>query len=135
MRAAEALRLTELTAQDLRARGDDERARALEDVLSVAVAALGAPAQSAPLAYLTFGQAARVLGGSLSFVKELVERGEIQVERLGKRRLIGRDTLLAYLDRLKSDPLPMSTLTPDEVLATKRLHDLLVQSVPVELVA
>jgi excisionase family DNA binding protein len=133
MLAAEAIRLTEEAVKELRARGQDERARALENVVSVAAAALGGT-QRAP-AYLTTAQVARMLGGGRALVRELVTRGDLQVERLGRRQLITRDALLAYFTKAKSERLPTSAQTPEGLAARKRLHQFVMAGLPADKVS
>jgi excisionase family DNA binding protein len=132
MLAADAIRLTEETVRELRAQGLDERARALESILSVATAALGASAPGRPPQYLTAAQAARLLGGEVQLIRQLVARGEIQAEHLGGRLLIGRDALLAYLTQAASEPNPPTVSTPEQLAAADRRRKFIMKGLPPE---
>ena len=89
------------TVQDLYARGEEERARALEAVLAAAPAA--AEREPSPRSeYMTTGQAARALGVSLQTVKNWVAAGHLTAVRLGGRLLVPRAAIHGYLDELRS---------------------------------
>jgi excisionase family DNA binding protein len=132
MLAADAIRLTEETANELRAKGQDERAAALERVLSVAVTALGGPEAGHPPQYLTAAQAARLLGGDAQLIRNLVARSEIQVERFRGRVLISRDALLAYFARTASEPRPSSVPIPEQPTTADRRRKFIMKGLPAD---
>src|SRR5262245_7760148 len=99
--AAKDLRLAQETVHDLRAQGQEERARALEAVLAAAMSAQAGQSAESPAPYLTTGQAARALGVSLQTIKNWVAAERLEGVRLGGRVLVPREALLQYLDELR----------------------------------
>jgi excisionase family DNA binding protein len=121
MLAAKDLRLAQETVHDLRAQGQEERARALEAVLAAAVSAQAGRSPESPSPYLTTGQAARALGVSLQTIKNWVAAGRLAGVRLGGRVLVPREALRQYLDELrKARPEVQETSAADRQAAAAR---------------
>jgi excisionase family DNA binding protein len=135
MLAVDAIQLAEATVRDLRAQGQDERARAIERLLSVVVVALGGEQAGAPPAYLTSVQAARMLGGSPRLIRQLVDQGDLEAERFGARLLISHDAILAYLQRAASVRPSVPEATPAQIAERTRLHHQVVKGLSAEAVA
>jgi excisionase family DNA binding protein len=65
---------------------------------------------------LTIAEAAEVLGISRAFAYELCARGELPVIRLGRRRLVPKQALLALVGADAdgpADPAPLYRLVPE----------------------
>jgi excisionase family DNA binding protein len=134
MIAAEDVQLVQETVETLRARGENERARAVAMVLDVALSIQ--PAANAPeRAYLTTGQAASLLGVSRQTIVNWVTAGKLPGARLGGRTMVLRAAVKERYEVLVVSSLPNPKHPPEVVEAQRRLHERMVASLPTELVA
>jgi excisionase family DNA binding protein len=100
------IQLAQDVVEELRARGADEKATAIEHIVATATPTLTAKTTAEPRELFTTGQAARAFSVSIQTIKNWAAAGHIQTVRLGGRVMIHRDSLLDYLDRLrKSRPV------------------------------
>lgn len=120
MLAAEDVRLAEEVVRDLRAQGQEERARALEAVLAAATGSRKRAAATAQ--HLSPSQVARALHLRTDTVQCWIDEGRLPVVRSGGSVLVQRDALVQYLDRLRSEPAEQHRLSPEERAARKRLN-------------
>src|SRR5438046_3018697 len=97
MLAAKDIALTRATVRELRDRGDEERALAVEAVLAAATKAAPEPAGPLPAEYLTLPQAARALGVSARTVREWATGGGLPTVRLAGRVFVSRPDLLEFV--------------------------------------
>ena len=134
MLATRDIELTQETVRELYAQGQAERARAIEAVLSQALAGRE-PAGSPRGEYLTTGQAARALGVSLQTIKNWVAAGHLRAVRLGGRVLVPRGAIQAYLDKLREAQQQTRAPTAAEVAAAQRQHESVLAGLPAEKVA
>lgn len=135
MIAAKDLQLVQETAQQFHHRGDEERARAIESVLAVAVAALAGRSAAPRREYLTTGQAASVLGVSPQTIRRWVTSGKLEGICQVGRTLVRRDVILAHLETLK-EPTPEHATRPAEaVRAEHEWYDFLLSGLPADKVA
>ncbi|HZS00554.1 MAG TPA: helix-turn-helix domain-containing protein [Chloroflexota bacterium] len=130
MLAAEDLRLAEETVRDLRAQGQEARARALEAVLAVATAAQAQPSAPTVADYLTPSQAARMLRLRVKTVQDWIKSGQLPVEHRGGQTLIRREALLQYLDDLASQSPELHRPSPSEAAAIKRRQEYVLGGLP-----
>jgi excisionase family DNA binding protein len=121
--------------EDLRAQGETERAHALETVVEVATYALTGQWPKKPRAYMTTAQTAKALGRGRGGVKDLIASGDLEAVQLGGHTLIRRESLLAYLDRLRENALPQPVRTPEEIEAGRRFHEWIIAGLPADKVA
>jgi excisionase family DNA binding protein len=119
MLAADDVRLAEEVVRDLRAQGQEERARALEAVLAAATGKRQRAAATAE--HLTPSQVARALHLRTRTVQSWIDEGRLPVERSGGSILVRRDALLQYLAGLRSKPAEHPRLTPEERAAREQL--------------
>jgi excisionase family DNA binding protein len=91
--------LTTEVVKDLRARGDQEHAAAVQNVLAAASSTL-ALAQNSP-DVLTVSEAARALGVRAVTVKAWVASGSLPGVQKGSRTVLSRHALLDYLNRMR----------------------------------
>ena len=134
MLATRDIELTQQTVRELYARGQAERARAVEAVLSQALAGRE-PAGSPRSEYLTTGQAARALGVSLQTIKNWVAAGHLGAVRLGGRLLVPRGAIQAYLDKLRAAQHHTRAPTAAEAAVARHQHESVVAGLPAEKVA
>jgi excisionase family DNA binding protein len=132
MRAADAIRLTEETARQLRAGGAEDSAQALESVLSVAIAALGVQRVGQPPEYLTPAQAARALGVSVRVVKRLMATGEIESERVDGGVVLSRPAVLAFAQAAGDGSAGEPARSSGDVAEEGRRHAFVVKGLPAE---
>jgi excisionase family DNA binding protein len=120
--------------RELYARGQAERARAIEAILAQALGVGGSESRAAT-EYLTFGQVGRALGVSAATVEDWVASGQLPATRLGRRRQVPWAAIEPFLDRLRerqrSQSAPMSA---DDSLAREQ-HAFVVTGLPAERVA
>jgi excisionase family DNA binding protein len=135
MLAAKDLRLAQETVHDLRAQGQEERARALEAVLAAAMSAEAGRSSESLSPYLTTGQAARALGVSLQTIKNWVAAGRLDGVRLGGRVLIPREALLGYLDDLRKGQSEAQQQSPTDPRAAAVRRDFVLRGLPADQLA
>jgi excisionase family DNA binding protein len=128
------IELTQQTVRELYAQGQAERARAVEAVLSQALAGRE-PTGSPRSEYLTTGQAARALGVSLQTIKNWVAAGHLRAVRLGGRLLVPRGAIQANLDQLREAQQQARPPAAAEAAAAQRQHESVVAGLPAEQVA
>jgi excisionase family DNA binding protein len=95
------INLARSVVEELRSGGADEKAAAIERVISTAESTLNTGARTEPVELFTTGQAARALGVSVQTIKNWANAGQLQSVRLGGRVMIHRDPLLDFLDRIR----------------------------------
>lgn len=130
MLAADDVRLTEEVVRDLRAQGQEERARALEAVLAAATGKRQRAAATAE--HLTPSQVARALHLRTTTVQSWIDEGRLPVVRSGGSVLVRRDALLQYLDRLRSEPAEQHRLSPEERATREQLDSDVLGGLPQE---
>lgn len=131
MLAMRDVELARETVRELYDRGQVERARAIETILTQALTA----SESAPRAaadYLTLGQVARRLGVSRRIIEGWVATGELPTARIGGGLRVSREALELHLDRLRERQRQRPTPTPAEVTAARRQHEFVVAGLPAE---
>lgn len=131
MLATRDVRLARQTVRELYARGQVERAQAVEAILARALATN----ESQPPEHLTLGQAARALGVSLHTVQRWVATGELPVDRPDGRPRIHRTVLQVHLEKLRRHQQRQPAASNDEQAAARRQHDLVVAGLPSDKVA
>jgi excisionase family DNA binding protein len=104
---------------ELRAHGEEQRAAAIDHLLQ-----LGEAAVESRLAFpiedlITARQAASALGVSLQTVRGWTTRGKVETLRVGRRNLINRASLVAYLDSLRAAPSQVSKSSETETAPEK----------------
>lgn len=122
MLAPEVLRLTEEAVRELHARGQEQRAQAVEAVLKVAASALTGQQPAGPRDYFTTDQAARALSVRRQTVEQWITSGQLPSLHAGGQTLVHREELLAFLHRLpeqQPDP-PLPTAQDKEAAARRR---------------
>ncbi|MBA2449359.1 MAG: helix-turn-helix domain-containing protein [Chloroflexi bacterium] len=134
MLATKDVELARETVRDLYARGQVERARAVEAILMQALAA-SKPRLRAPGEYLTLGQAARALGVRLQTVESWVDAEELPATRHRGRLRVPRGALQSHLDRLREQQQQQPALTPVQEEAVRRQHEMVVAGLPSDRVA
>lgn len=104
----ETLDMARRTARELRQRGEDERARAIDTLVAAA-------RQDAPrsLNLLTTTEAGDVLGVSGQTIKNWVRQGRLRGFRLGGRIMIARDVLSEYVARARGS-LDLDVISDEE---------------------
>jgi excisionase family DNA binding protein len=135
MRAADAIRLTEETTRQLRVQGMEDSARAIERVLSVAVAALGVQRAGLPPEYLTPAQAARALAVSVRLLKRLVAAGDIESERVDGQVVVSREALLAFAQAARNESTTERARSSLDVAEETRRHAFVMKGLPADQVA
>src|SRR5688500_6249389 len=85
--------LVQETVEELRSRGEAERAHALQAVLAAATAAPTEPGPEQRREYLTTGQAASVLGVSRQTVTRWLASGRLSGTTAGRQRLVHRSAV------------------------------------------
>jgi excisionase family DNA binding protein len=138
MLAVTDIELVQETVRELQARGEAARARAVEAVLDLALAA--ADEQPAgPRRFLTTGQAASVLGVSAATIRRWVASGRLAGELQGGRVLIPREVIQRRLDRLleSAEPHPVhpSRITAEQKVVAQTLQSELPQAQTARLAA
>jgi excisionase family DNA binding protein len=133
--AADDVRLVQETVEALRARGEDERARAVETLLDVALSAQARPSAVPEREYLTTGQAANVLGVSRQTIVNWVAAGRLQGVRVGGRTMVHREAVRTHLEALRATRLPVSVRTPEAIEAERRWSEHLLADLPADKVA
>jgi excisionase family DNA binding protein len=129
---ADELTVVQGLVDELHARGQEDRARALETVLDFAASAIaGRPAPIQPREYLTTSRAAASLGVSRQTIKNWVHAGHLRGVVLGGRTLIHRAEVQAQLDRLLSAAPPASIGRADPAQA-RAGYEAAVQAVPAD---
>jgi excisionase family DNA binding protein len=113
------IQLAQDVVGELRARGADEKAAAIERLVAAAVPMSQVDSAAAPRELFTTGQAARALGVSVQTIKNWANAGQLQAVRLGGRVMIHRESLLDYLDRLRRNQ-PASGDKPDSAASAAR---------------
>jgi excisionase family DNA binding protein len=112
--AADELTIVQGLVDELYARGQEERARALQTVLVFAASAIeGRPIPIDSREYLTTSRAAASLGVSRQTIKNWVRAGHLRGVVLGGRTLVHRAEVQAQLDRLLSAAPPESISAAD----------------------
>jgi len=129
MLASEDIRLVEETARELHARGQEERARAVETVLAVARStAGGSPISAGP--NLSPREAARALSLSHGTIQRWVAAGDLPAHRIGRRTMIRREELLKFLDGLRrADP---TAPAPEDEEVARRQHQWVMAGLPLD---
>ena len=102
------LEIARTTAADLRRQGEDERARAIDEL----VAAVGADTIPA-LDLLTSTQAGELLGVTGQTIKNWVRGGELAGFRVGGRIMVPREAVAGYVERARRS-LELDALSDDE---------------------
>lgn len=125
MVAQRAVILVRETIEELRERGQLERAEAVASVLDVALARPGA--QPAIEGYLTTGQAGKLAGVSAQTIKNWVAAGHVVAKRLGGRIMVDRSSLTAHIEsQLGTAPprqAPWEALTREQSRRLLRLAE------------
>jgi excisionase family DNA binding protein len=117
--------------QQLRAQRDEENAALVQRLLDQALAVSGG-SQVAAGQFMTTGQAARALGVAIQTIKNWVAAGDLTGVKVGRRTLVRREDILAYLERLaaaRPQPAPAATE------AATRQHHSVLAALPAEKVA
>jgi excisionase family DNA binding protein len=105
----------------LEAAHDDEAVQLIRDLLRQVE---GAPVSETGVLkrdYLTTGQAARALGVSIHTVKNWIDRGQLQGQRLQSRWYVRRADLVTLLDQLREQSSPVGQ-SPASVERAERLY-------------
>lgn len=69
---------------------------------------------------LTVPEVCKVLRSGRTVVYPLISSGELPSVKSGRRRLVRREDLLAYIKDMPSDPTPTSAWKPSEKRKTRR---------------
>ncbi len=134
MIAADDVKLVQETVETLRARGEDDRARAVATVLDVALSIQ--PAAHAPeRLYLTTGQAASLLGVSRQTIVNWVAAGKLPGARLGGRTMALRAAVVERYEALVANALPTPPRRPEDAAARRRWSEFLRAGLPADTVA
>lgn len=128
------IQIVQETAQDLHARGEVERAQALEAVLAIAASALAGQWPNTSREYLTTGQAADVLGATRQTINKWLAAGQLQGVVVGKRTLIHRDGVLARSRTSQVQP-ERRPRTADDIRAEREWQAFLLDGLPADKVA
>lgn len=131
MLAIRDVELARETVRELYDRGQVERARAIETILTQALTA-SETGSRAPADSLTLGQVARRLGVSPRIIEDWVASGELPTARIGSGLRVSREALKRHLDRLRERQQQRSNSTPAEVTAAGRQHEFVVAGLPAE---
>lgn len=102
------LHMAKTTAEELRRRGEDERAQAIEALVE---AARGDTVPSLDL--LTTGQAGDLLGVSGQTIKNWVREGRLVGYRVGGRIMLPKDAVADYIRRARTS-LELEVIADDE---------------------
>src|SRR5438046_2746936 len=132
MLATKDIELTRATVRDLRDRGEEERAAAVESVLAAATALVPRPEGPAPAEYLTLAQAARALGISTRTVREWVAGGGLRTVRVARRVLVPRRDLLDFVARLPEPAAPAPDTRAAPLAAEARRRAFVFARLPAE---
>lgn len=104
----ETLDVAKRTAEQLRERGEQQQAQAIEALLEVA------REEALPtLDLLTSTQAGNLLGVSGQTVKNWVRQGRIAAYRVGGRIMVPKEAVAAYVRRARTS-LDLDTVSDDE---------------------
>jgi excisionase family DNA binding protein len=102
------VRIAEETVEQLRLRGENEQARAIQDLIEAT------RDESPPsLDLLTSTQAGELLGVSGQTIKNWVRRGHIPAFRVGGRIMVPKDAVVEYVRRAKTS-LDLEDVSDDE---------------------
>ncbi len=132
--AARDVALAEETVRLLYARGEADRARAVEAVLAHAlVRSEIAPSRDSE--HLTTGQAARALGVGAQTIKDWIASGSLHAVRIRGRLLIPRESVQVYLDALRENQQQESAPSPEIAESARQQHEYVLAGLPAETVA
>ena len=138
MLATSDIQLVEETAHELRAQGQEERARAIEAVLAAALSTeqgQGGLTAGNPNDYLTPAQAARSLGISVKTLRGWIAGGQLPTELVGGQTLIARRALHDYLDQRRAAQPQPRPRTPAEIEAARRREEFIMSGLPADKLA
>lgn len=132
MLAATDIRLTEETAHDLRAQGQQDRAAAIEAVLAVATAAAASDITEESTGYWSVRRAARATGQSARLIRKLIASGTLPAVIRGGETLVRPAALWACLNALAAAAQPTEAPHRRDLAAAQRRRSFVEAGLPAD---